>query len=179
VQVDYAPGIPASRSAIPHIWQCSLGLCPDNAYGGGQSYIDSGTALSTPLWTSCTSQHFKNLKFRVGPFRSLETLPACNPTLDLQHLLTLTQCSTESSVLCKCSPFLPARDLRDHRSPVLAGKVRPLCLSEGRHSSFCNVFEVSIFTCQLSTFSSARPCVNLSNSDDPRCAQVMINHSQH
>jgi hypothetical protein len=42
MQVDYAPGIPASRAAIPHIWNCNFGLCPDEAYGSAQKFMDSG-----------------------------------------------------------------------------------------------------------------------------------------
>jgi hypothetical protein len=40
--VDYAPGIPATRDVIPHVWQCNFGFCPDQAYSGAQNYIDSG-----------------------------------------------------------------------------------------------------------------------------------------
>ncbi|KAK9904828.1 hypothetical protein WJX75_003427 [Coccomyxa subellipsoidea] len=44
--VDYAPGIPATRNVIPHVWQCNFGFCPDEAYSGAQSYISSGFSLA-------------------------------------------------------------------------------------------------------------------------------------
>ncbi|BDA49428.1 Photosystem I chlorophyll a/b-binding protein 5, chloroplastic [Coccomyxa sp. Obi] len=44
--VDYAPGIPATRSVIPHVWQCSFGFCGSEAYSGAQNYISSGFTLA-------------------------------------------------------------------------------------------------------------------------------------
>ena len=45
-QTDFAPGIPASRADIPHIWQCNLGFCGPDAYTGLQPYPDSGFGLA-------------------------------------------------------------------------------------------------------------------------------------
>eukprot|EP00884_Botryococcus_braunii_P021841 jgi/Botrbrau1/8340/Bobra.0046s0002.1 len=41
-KTDLAPGIPASRSVIPHIWDCSFGTCPPSAYGGAQEFVSNG-----------------------------------------------------------------------------------------------------------------------------------------
>ena len=60
--MDYAPGIPATRDVIPHVWQCSFGFCGSEAYSGAQNYISSGAAPA-PIHQNHTHQPQRTVLF--------------------------------------------------------------------------------------------------------------------
>lgn len=91
-QIDYAPGIPADRSVIPHIWDCANAAdptCPASAYSGLQEFPDVGYGLAPGvdkywgvvilghlIWGAIEVARFKNIRTKgevsniLGPANS-------------------------------------------------------------------------------------------------------------